>query len=224
VKSSLAPRRSPCLGGIAKNLANTFGGRTGRAKRIQVRPASKSIHRGRGALRAILGGFWARAGGAAFEYQQTATELAGEFRHAGIHFNLAHTEDLALVDVDAHRCGGSGCRGRASIKNAMNSSPDFFHRGKMNFISESFECRKPAAFSICGRQRSVAKGHREGITRSLSLDGGFVLPVKPPRLLAVSGMRKGGAMDLRSCRPRRDFGCDCDSGEGCDAKCGSGVR
>ena len=104
-----------------------------RAKKFKFDKHRNRFIAGRGVLREILGKYLgANPSELRFEYQTNGKpELSGELASAGIHFNLAHTQDLALVAVTRLDRLGVDVEGVRPIENADELVARFFRRGKV---------------------------------------------------------------------------------------------
>jgi 4'-phosphopantetheinyl transferase len=194
---------------LQKNLPTLSVEELARAKRFKFDVHRNRFIAGRGALRAILGKtLGASPATLRFEYQTNGKpELAGEFASAGIHFNVTHTEDLALVAVTRVGRIGVDVEGVRAIKNADELVARFFSPRENETFQKVPEEEKPAAFfNLWTRKEALLKATGEGITRSLSLVEVSFLPGEPARLLAVSGdSEKAAEWSLRELTPATGF-------------------
>ena len=194
---------------LQKTLATLSVDELARAKRFKFDQHRNRFIAGRGALRAILGrSLGASPAALRFEYQTNGKpELAGKFASAGIHFNLAHTEDLALVAVTRIGRLGVDVEGVRPIKNADELVARFFSPRENELFQKVSENEKPAAFfNLWTRKEALLKATGEGITRSLSLVEVSFLPGEPARLLAVSGdVEEAAQWSLRELSPATGF-------------------
>lgn len=145
---------------------------------------------GRGALRDILGQYLqTEPAKLSFDYSNNGKPaLAGVFALAGFHFNLAHSEDLALVAITRIGIVGVDVECVRAIKDADELVARFFSARESELFHAVPATEKPAAFfNLWTRKEALLKATGEGITRSLSLVEVSFLPGEPARLLAVSG-------------------------------------
>jgi len=124
-----------------------------------------------------------------FDYLQNGKPvLASEFASAGIHFNLAHTGDLALIAITRIGAVGVDVEHVRPIENADDLVARFFSRREDELFQKVSTEQKPIAFfNLWTRKEALLKATGEGITRSLSLVEVSFLPGEPARLLAISG-------------------------------------
>ena len=164
---------------------------------------------GRGVLREILG-----------EYLQTEPAslpfscspngkptLAAEFTDMRIHFNLAHSEDLALVAVTRIGAIGVDVECTRPIKEMDELVARFFSAHETELFGKVRPDEKPAAFfNLWTRKEALLKATGEGITRSLSLVEVGFLPGEPACLLAIAGdASKASQWTLRELSPGPGF-------------------
>ena len=163
----------------------------------------------RGALRAILGNYLRVAPvELRFVYLTNGKPaLAEECGGAGIHFNLAHTEDLALVAVTRIGMAGVDVESVRPVKNVEELVARFFSPRENDLFQKVPDPQKPAAFfNLWTRKEALLKATGEGITRSLSLVEVSFLPGEPARLLAISGDAEAArGWGLRELLPAKGF-------------------
>jgi 4'-phosphopantetheinyl transferase len=163
---------------------------TERAKKFKFEKHRNRYIAGRGALRAILGPYLhLPAPELRFVYLSNGKPALGEdFANAGIHFNLAHTEDLALVAVTRIGRIGVDVERVRPVKNLDELVARFFSSRENDLFQKVPEPQKPAAFfNLWTRKEALLKATGEGITRSLSLVEVSFLPGDAARLMAISG-------------------------------------
>ena len=145
---------------------------------------------GRGVLREILGKYL-QAKPATLRISCSTNgkpALAAEFASAGIHFNLAHSEDLALVAVTRVGAIGVDVECIRPVKEMDELVARFFSARETVLFQRLRPDEKAAAFfNLWTRKEALLKATGEGITRSLSLVEVSFLPGKPARLLAIAG-------------------------------------
>jgi 4'-phosphopantetheinyl transferase len=166
-----------------------------RANKFKFEKHRNRYTAGRGALRAILGQYvGARAADVRFDYLTNGKPaFAQDFAGAGIHFNLAHTEDLALIAVTRIGPVGVDVECVRSVKNVDELVARFFSQRENELFQKVLNDQKPAAFfNLWTRKEAMLKATGEGITRSLSLVEVSFLPGEPARLLAIAGDAAAG--------------------------------
>ena len=180
-----------------------------RANKFKFEKHRSRFIAGRGMLRAILGQYLhARPADLRFDYLSNGKPvLSGEFASAGIHFNLAHTADLALVAVTRIGMVGVDVESVRPVKNVDELVARFFSPRENDLFQKVPEDEKPAAFfNLWTRKEALLKATGEGITRSLSLVEVSFLPGEPARLLAISGDAEAGeGWGLRELAPATGF-------------------
>jgi 4'-phosphopantetheinyl transferase len=164
---------------------------------------------GRGALRAILAPYL-RANAAKLRFVYSANgkpALAEEFAGDGIHFNLAHSEEMVLVAVTRMGAVGVDVEGVRPVKDVEELVARFFSQRESEAFRKVSDDQKPAAFfNLWTRKEALLKATGEGITRSLSLVEVSFLPGEPARLLAISGdAAKAAEWSLRELAPAAGF-------------------
>jgi 4'-phosphopantetheinyl transferase len=182
---------------------------TARANKFKFEKHRNRFIAGRGIVREILGQYLkAKPSELHFDYSTNGKpELAGKFAAAGIHFNLAHTEDLALIAVTRMGRLGVDVEGVRPIKNADELVARFFSPREDQLFQKVSDAEKPAAFfNLWTRKEALLKATGEGITRSLSLVEVSFLPGEPARLLAISGdAEKAAQWTLRELSPATGY-------------------
>ena len=164
---------------------------------------------GRGGLREILGKYLqAKPAALRFTYSNNGKPaLAAEFAGAGVHFNVAHSEDLALVAVTRIGAIGVDVECIRPVKEMDELVARFFSARETELFRELRADEKPAAFfNLWTRKEALLKVTGEGITRSLSLVEVSFLPGEVPRLLAIAGdTSKASRWTLRELSPAPGF-------------------
>lgn len=161
-----------------------------RANRFKFEKHRNRFVAGRGALRGILAPYIrAAAPELSFSYSTNGKpELSGESAKAGLHFNLAHSEDLALVAVTRIGVVGVDVEEVRPIKEVDALVARFFSQRENEAFQKVPEAQKPAAFfNLWTRKEALLKATGEGITKSLNLVEVSFLPGEPARLLAIAG-------------------------------------
>jgi 4'-phosphopantetheinyl transferase len=182
---------------------------TERAHKFKFERHRNRFIAGRGALRGILGPYL-RAHPADLRFIYSANgkpALAEGFADAEIHFNLAHSEDLALVAVTRAGRVGVDVEGVRPVKNVEDLVARFFSQRENEAFQKIPDDQKPAAFfNLWTRKEALLKATGEGITRALSLIEVSFLPGEPARLLAISGDAALAAQwSLRELSPATGF-------------------
>jgi 4'-phosphopantetheinyl transferase len=114
--------------------------------------------------------------------------LAGEFAGAGVHINLAHSEDLALVAVTRIGAIGVDVECIRPVREMDELVARFFSaRETVLFQKLRLDEKATAFFNLWTRKEALLKATGEGIPRSLSLVEVSFLPGRPARLLAIGG-------------------------------------
>jgi 4'-phosphopantetheinyl transferase len=180
-----------------------------RANRFKFEKHRNRFIAGRGTLRAILARYLkADAAKLHFDYLENGKPvLAEEFASAGIHFNLAHTENLALVAITRIGLVGVDVECVRPIKNVDELVARFFSPRENDLFQKVPAGEKPTAFfNLWTRKEALLKATGEGITRSLSLVEVSFLPGEPARLMAISGDEKRASeWNLREVVPAVGF-------------------
>lgn len=159
-----------------------------RAGRFHFERHRNRFMAGRGLLRMLLG-----------RYLQTAPEriqftygpqgkpaLAGPFAQAGLEFNMAHTQDLALFAVTRAGPVGIDVEEVRSLADAEELVARFFSgRESAAFRKLPEEQKPPAFFNLWTRKEAWLKATGEGIVHSLHRVEVSFLPGEPARLLSL---------------------------------------
>jgi 4'-phosphopantetheinyl transferase len=144
----------------------------------------------RGLLRAILGNYLRVAPGRVrFVYGSLGKPaLAPEFSRSQIHFNLSHSDDLALCAVARGRRIGVDLERARPIPDARQIVEQFFSPREITAfvaLSPSRRARGFLRFWTCKEAYLKAKG--EGLAVALDRVDVSVVPGRPARLLSVDG-------------------------------------
>jgi len=194
---------------LANLVATLSADEMERANRFKFEKHRNRYIAGRGALRAILAQYFGmNAAALRFSYQENGKPaLTGEVAGAGIHFNLAHTEDLALVAVTRVGLVGVDVECVRPIKEMDALVERFFSSRESESFQKVSADQKPAAFfNLWTRKEAMLKATGEGITRSLSLVEVSFLPGEAARVVAISGDAKAGERwCLREMTPAKGF-------------------
>jgi 4'-phosphopantetheinyl transferase len=195
---------------VLENLAATLSpDETERAHKFKFEKHRNRYIAGRGALRKILAQYL-RANPANLRFVQLENgkpALDGEFANAGIHFNLAHSDELALVAITRLGMVGVDVECIRPVKDMDALVARFFSPREDEAFQKVAEHEKPAAFfNLWTRKEALLKATGEGITRSLSLVEVSFLPGEPARLLAISGdTEKAAEWKLQDLSPATGF-------------------
>ncbi len=194
---------------LAQFAATLSPDETERANRFKFEKHRNRFIAGRGALRAILAPYFnVDASGLSFNYLENGKPaLTEKFASAGIHFNLAHTGELALVAVTRVGPVGVDVESVRLIKNVDELVARFFSPRESESFQTVSAAQKPAAFfNLWTRKEAMLKATGEGITRSLSLVEVSFLPGEAARVVAISGDAQAGERwCLREVWPAKGF-------------------
>ncbi len=149
----------------------------------------------RGHLRIALGAYLeANPAAIAFDFgPQGKPALGGSFAHAGLHFNLSHSGDLALLAVTRLAPVGIDLEQVRALPDAQQLVARFFSaRENHDFCSLPVEQQPAAFFNLWTRKEAWLKATGEGIGHLLSKVEVSFLPGQPARLLSLP---EGAAAD-----------------------------
>ena len=134
-------------------------------------------------------------------------ELSPAFAGAGLHFNLAHSEDLALLAVTRIGAVGVDVERVRRIKDADELVARFFSRRESALFRKLADAEKPAAFfNLWTRKEALLKATGEGIGASLSAVEVSFLPGEPARLLAIAGdVRSAAGWSVPELAPAKGY-------------------
>jgi len=196
--------------GILEKYATTLApDEIARANKFKFDKHRNRFIAGRGALRAMLGQYLnAEPTALRFAYSPNGKpQLTEGFAGSGIHFNLAHTEDLAVMAVTRIGAIGADVEAVRPMKNVEELVARFFSPRENELFQKVSADQKPGAFfDLWTRKEALLKATGEGITRSLSLVEVSFLPGEPARLLAISGSAaKAAQWCLRELSPAAGF-------------------
>lgn len=198
---------------IARGILNAYAAtlspdEKARAERFKFEKHRHRFIAGRGMLRTILGRYLlADPATLRFDYLTNGKPALASYASRGIHFNLSHSEDLALVAVTRIGIVGVDVESVRAIEDADGLVARFFSPRENETFQKVPSGEKPAAFfNLWTRKEALLKATGEGITRSLSLVEVSFLPGEPARLLAVSGDTvKAARWSLVDLQPARGF-------------------
>jgi 4'-phosphopantetheinyl transferase len=195
---------------ILKNFAAILSpAESERAKKFKFDKHRNRFIAGRGAMRVILGKYL-DATPADIRFVCLANgkpDLVEGFEGAGLHFNLSHTEDLALLAVTRVGRIGVDVECVRPIKNVDELVARFFSPRENEIFQKVPDKDKPAAFfNLWTRKEALLKATGEGITKSLSLVEVSFLPGEAARLLSISGnAESAGRWWMRELSPAEGF-------------------
>ena len=163
----------------------------------------------RGWLRTILGRcVGVHPAALRFEYSSTGKpSLSWAGREAVVHFNLAHSEDRALVAVTRLGAVGVDVERVRDIEHAPRLVERFFSPRESALFQALPADRQPAAFfNLWTRKEALLKATGEGLSASLRQVEVSFLPGEAARLLAVAGDEEEAAhWTLRELAPAANF-------------------
>jgi 4'-phosphopantetheinyl transferase len=143
---------------------------------------------GRGSLRVILGRYLqAESRTLEFSYgPHGKPALAGAFAASGLYFNLAHSEDLALLAVTRLGPVGVDLEKVGPLDDMDELVARFFSpRENSRFAQLSKEQKPSAFFNLWTRKEALLKATGEGIGQSLNQVEVSFLPGEPAKLLTL---------------------------------------
>jgi 4'-phosphopantetheinyl transferase len=174
---------------------------------------------GRGLLRSILSQYLnTKPGGLEFVYGANGKpSLSDKTADPGIRFNLAHSENLALMAVVRGRDLGVDVERIRPIPDVEQLVARFFSPGEnAAFRALPEDQRLVAFFNLWTRKEAWLKATGEGISQSLRLVEVSFLPGEPARLINIEGIQDEAARwHLLDLKPAVDFAAAlaCRSGE-----------
>jgi 4'-phosphopantetheinyl transferase len=179
---------------------------------------------GRGLLRLILSRYLAaKPQELEFAYgPQGKPELAGSLAANGLRFNLAHSEDLAIVAVTRLGAIGVDLERIAPLEEVDELVARFFSiRENTRFQQLAAEQKAPAFFNLWTRKEAWLKATGEGIAHSLNLVEVSFLPGEPAQLLNIpEPLRQGLRWSLHDLAPASQFAAALAvAGEGVNLRC-----
>ena len=164
---------------------------------------------GRAFLRTVLGRYLDfNPAKLRFSYSPEGKPALDEpFKHSDIRFNLAHSEDLALVAVSRAGEIGVDVEHIRPIPEADELVARFFSNRESYLFDRLPDDLKPGAFfNLWTRKEAWLKATGEGIAHSLRLVEVSFLPHEPARLLSLPGSgQQTGRWTLRELHPAPGF-------------------
>ncbi len=180
-----------------------------RAERFHFARHRNRFIAGRGALRAIVAQYLQTEPNALeFVYGlQGKPALAQPFAGSGLQFNLAHSDELALLAVTRAGPIGVDVERVRPLKDAEDLVERFFSKRENDLFRTLAPDQKPAAFfNLWTRKEAWLKATGEGIAYSLKRVEVSFLPGEPAKLLALPEAGTVGApWSLRELSPHRAF-------------------
>ncbi len=175
---------------LAALAASLSDGERMRAKKFRFRQHQNRFIARRGLLRAILGRYLQiEPEGVDFNYTPYGKpELTSEFGSSGIHFNISHSEAMALVAVTAIGPVGIDIERIRRGKDAA-ALLDWCCRPSERELFDNLiaQDKQLAFYNLWTRKEAYLKATGEGITELLREVEVSCLPEEPARLIAVSG-------------------------------------
>lgn len=145
---------------------------------------------GRGILRSILARYLNNtASDLEFTYSaHQKPELTRATNSGGLHFNLAHTGDLAVIAIANAAPLGVDVEEVRAIKDVEDLVARFFSSRENELFQQLAPEKKSAAFfNLWTRKEALLKATGEGITGGLNRVEVSFLESEPARLLAING-------------------------------------
>jgi 4'-phosphopantetheinyl transferase len=195
---------------VLTNLADTlFPEEKERAAKFKFEKHRNRFSAGRGWLREILGRYL-QIGPAELRFTYSANgkpTLSQEFASAGIYFNLAHSEDLALFAITRVGPVGVDAECIREIENVEELVTRFFSPRENELFQKLSAEEKPTAFfNLWTRKEALLKATGEGLTGGLNRVEVSFLKGEPARLLAISGdTKKATEWTLQELSPANGF-------------------
>jgi 4'-phosphopantetheinyl transferase len=176
---------------LSSDALSTFSATLSAAELERAARFHFELHRnrfiaGRGQLRAVLGAYLERPPGSlGFDYgPQGKPALANGLAEAGLHFNLAHSGDLALLAVTRLEPVGIDLEHVRPLPDAGELVARFFSARENAVYSSLPAAQQPAAFfDLWTRKEAWLKATGDGIGHLLSQVEVSFLPTQPAQLL-----------------------------------------
>ena len=174
---------------LERRAATLSPGEKERAGKFKFEKHRNRFIAGRGLMRETLGRVL-QSNPAALEFgysERGKPELAAPFLTSGIHFNLAHSENLALLAVTRIGSVGVDVEHIRPVNNVEELVARFFSKRENELFQKLADTGKPAAFfNLWTRKEALLKATGEGIGSRLNLVEVSFLPGEPAQLLAIS--------------------------------------
>jgi 4'-phosphopantetheinyl transferase len=164
---------------------------------------------GRGILRELLGRYLkTNPAQIDFSYAERGKPgLTKPFASAKLHFNLAHSENLALLAITSRAPVGVDVEHIRSINNVEDLVARFFSTRENELFQKLSAEEKPRAFfNLWTRKEALLKATGEGIGQSLKKVEVSFLSGESARLLDIVGEpNKASAWTLQELSPAKEF-------------------
>jgi len=192
------------------NFASTLSPlETERAARFHFARHRDRFIAARGLLRSLLGHYLQIVPSKIeFDYGPNGKPLLpGAFAKEQLHFNLTHSEDLALIAVARGEPVGVDVERIRTLSDADELVSRFFSVRENASFQKLPESQRPAAFfNLWTRKEAWLKATGEGIAHSLSQVDVTFLPAEPARILALpDNSGPGSDWALRELIPATGF-------------------
>lgn len=160
-----------------------------RAARFKFERHRNRYQAGRGWLRNVLARFLATDPAALrFSYSAHGKPVLATASNEGIHFNLAHSDDLALLAVTRVGTIGVDVERIRIVKEVDELVARFFSPRESADFQKLSASQKPSAFfNLWTRKEAMLKATGEGITGGLNRVEVSFLDGEPARVLAIGG-------------------------------------
>jgi 4'-phosphopantetheinyl transferase len=120
--------------------------------------------------------------------------LSSRYQDSGFQFNLAHSEDEALMAIGRVGELGVDIERIRPLKDMDHLVERFFSSRENELFQKLGAHEKPVAFfNLWTRKEALLKATGEGISHSLKLVEVSFLPDEPARILAIGGDRERGS-------------------------------
>lgn len=176
-----------------------------RAKNYCFERDRKRFIVGRGMLRLILSSYLQTDPIAVrFRYGDHGKPMLDDvFNADGLHFNLSHSEELALYAVTSERCIGIDLEQIHPIPQVEHVAKQFFSPSERATLSGLPKFTKLEAFFNCWtRKEAYLKARGEGIAQALDRFDVSMIPGEPVALLRVEGdPQEASRWSLRAMTP-----------------------
>lgn len=162
----------------------------------------------RGSLRVLLGRYLHRDPTALeFSYSSRGKPALNGQGTESLHFNLAHSHDLALIAVTRAAPVGVDVERIRPMRDADQIAGRFFSAREAEAFRKVPAAEQDAAFfSLWTRKEAWLKATGDGISESLSKFEVAFLPTDEPRVLAIGGdAAAGAAWSLSALNPAAGF-------------------
>ena len=180
-----------------------------RAKTFRFKQHQNRFIAGRGLLRLILSQYLQiESDRVEFQYNaQGKPNLSSTFESSGIHFNLTHSEGIALLAVTRIGPVGIDVERIRMINDAKELVNRFFSESESDsFQNLGLNEKRIAFFNLWTCKEAFLKATGEGITQLLNQVEVSFRPGKPARLIAVSGdSERASLWSVHNLSPAPDF-------------------